>query len=144
MTARIATKTPQPPLSYVTSFNASIRPPPQCCGNFTAGEEPCGPLNWLPGNGGPDYAKCDPAIGGQQTPINLDINEEGYSGLGKGSGLVFEAGKCSGEVEEKTGTWEVAFFDCDNHGQDGFYVTAKGACVRAYVWTDGRERKGER
>ena len=66
---------------------------------------------------------------------------------------MFEAGKCSGHIEPLPGTWEVSFFDCDRDGQgadptgkemggqDGFYVTAKGACVRACacVRLDGRK-----
>ena len=72
----------------------------------------------------------------------MDINEEGYSGLGQGAGLIFEtAGKCYGEVVFRPGVWEVEFFPCASQlGQDDFFVTAKGACVRAcvrasvYVW----------
>lgn len=87
-----------------------------CCGDN--GEEPCSPLNWAT-----QYPLCDPANGKQQTPINFDINEGGYSSLGKGAALKLESGKCSGEVVKKNGTWEVEFYDCDKHGQKGFAVT---------------------
>ena len=108
-----------------TSTDSCGRPadPPdtrQCCGGTS--QEPCGPLNWWQQN-----PKCLPQNGNQQTPINFDINEEGYSGMGKGAGLIFEAGKCAGEVKPKDGVWEVEFFDCS----EPFFVTAKGACVRA-------------
>ena len=99
----------------------------QCCGG--AGEEPCGPLNWLPGNGGANFAKCDTATGGQQSPINFDINEEGYGAMGKGGGLVLEGGMCAGKTAVKDGAWEVDFSGCG----EGFHVTAKGACVHVCV-----------
>jgi len=100
-------------------LNTHPTPPLQCCGINTP--VPCGPLNWATPNG--IYPLCDPANGGQQTPINLDINEAGYSGLSKTSAIRFSKGKCAGEVTQKPGTWEVEFFDCETP----FTVTVDGA-----------------
>lgn len=49
-----------------------------CCGG--SGQEPCGPLNWVQ-----QWPNCGT---GQQTPIDLDINEDGYTGLSKTAGSI--------------------------------------------------------
>lgn len=64
------------------------------CGG--SGEPACGPLNWPYTNEG-SFLTCLPETGGQQTPINLDGFEKGYSSLTKAEGrMKFTGGQCAG------------------------------------------------
>jgi len=116
-----------PPLSSVSSW--SYYPNPfQCnstasCECGTAPSEPaCSPENWAYSNNG-SFKTCLPSTGGQQTPINLDAFEDSYEFLDNAEGSVkFSAGKCTGLVNSRNGTYEVSFIECSKP----FTVTVNG------------------